>query len=250
MEHRIIVKNLYKEFKMGRKVRRRTILFKLASYFSGKQHKEKVGVLRNISFNVKKGEILGIIGRNGCGKSTLLRTISGIYPKNGGFVKMSGKVIPLIGLNVGMQERLSMKDNIFLCCSILGLGIPDIKRRFRDIITFAELEGYEDTKVYQFSSGMKTRLAFSIAIHCNPDVLLLDEVFGVGDEDFRKRSAKKIKEIISRGGSAILVSHSLDLVKKNCKRTLWLEKGEIIAEGETKKIIKEYCKSKSNRKHS
>jgi ABC-type polysaccharide/polyol phosphate transport system ATPase subunit len=239
--NRIIVKDISKKFKIGSRKRRR-VLARLLSLFSGRESQKEIEVLKNVSFEVRGGEILGIIGKNGSGKSTLLRIIAGVYEADRGISRVNGKVLSLINLGAGMQDRLSMYDNIYLCCALFGLGRADIKSKLSSIAEFAELQEFMETKLYQFSEGMKQRLAFSIAMHCNPQVLLLDEVFEVGDEGFKDKSAKKIGEIVKAGASVILVTHDLESVEKYCDRVIWLDKGEIIKEGKPKDIVEDYIK--------
>jgi len=240
MKERIIIENVSKKFKIGFK-KNQSALARLISLFSGKEPQRTIAALKNISLKCYSGEIFGIIGENGSGKSTLLRCIAGIYDYEG-TIKSEGKIISLINLNVGLQPRLTMKDNIFLCCSLFGLGNKEIKKRFNSIVEFSGLKNFVNTKIYQFSEGMKARLAFSIAIHCNPEILLLDEVFGVGDETFKAISSRKIKELVSNGALVILVSHDLEMIEKYCDRVIWMEKGKIKREGETNEIIREYKK--------
>lgn len=240
--NRITAKNISKKFRIGFK-KRQSILARFVSLFSGKEPKKDIWALRKVSFEVKAGEILGIIGKNGSGKSTLLRVISGIYRSEQGESIINGKIISLINLGAGMQERLSMKDNIYLCCSLFGLGRRDIKNKLKAITEFAKLEEYMETKIYQFSEGMKQRLVFSIAMHCNPEILLLDEVFEIGDESFKEKSVKKIKEIVDNGASVLLVTHDLPAVERYCNKVIWIDKGEIIKQGGPREIIESYSKS-------
>jgi len=239
MEEKIIVKEVGKKFKIGFK-KRQSVLARLASLVSGKETKKIIWALKEVSLNISEGEIVGLIGKNGSGKSTLLRCLCGIYKNDKGKIKKRGKIIPIIALNVGMQPRLTMRDNIFLCCSLFGLSKKKIKDRFLDIVKFSELEEFLGTKVYQFSEGMKQRLAFSIAIHCNPDILLLDEVFEVGDEKFKIKSAKKIKELVKKGASVVLVSHELWMIEKYCDRVILLDNGEIKKDGKTEEVVRKY----------
>lgn len=236
---RIIIENLSKEFKIGFKKNLGT-LARILRLFSGREPKKTLRALNEISFSLQHKEILGIIGSNGSGKTTLLRILAGIYPSYTGKVKINGKIIQLIGLKKGLQSRLKMKENIFLLGSLFGLGRKEIKKRFKSIVEFADLEDFVETKLYQFSSGMVQRLTFSIAIHCNPDILLLDEIFAVGDENFRNKSTKRIKKLVKNGASAILVSHELWMIEKYCDKVIWMEKGEIKKQGNPKEIIKEY----------
>ncbi len=237
--NRIIVENLSKKFQIGFK-KNQSALERAISLFSGKEPKKTIQALNNISFTAEKGEIIGIIGENGSGKSTLLRTIAGIYRQDEGKIITNGKVVSLINLKIGLQHRLTMRDNIFLISSFFGLSRKEIIQRYNSIVEFTGLENFINTKIYQFSEGMKARLAFSIAIHCAPDILLLDEIFEIGDENFRKKSAEKIKEFVNKGVTAILVSHDLHMVKKYCDKVIWLEQGKIKREGKTKEIVEEY----------
>jgi ABC-type polysaccharide/polyol phosphate transport system ATPase subunit len=236
---RIIVENVSKRFKIGFK-KNQIFLARVINLFSGKEPKREINALKNVSFKVNSGEIVGIIGKNGSGKSTLLRVISGIYKQNGGLVKTSGKMIPLINLYIGLQPRLTMKDNIYLIGSLFGLSKKDINEKLESIIRFSELGEFADTKIYQFSEGMKQRIVFSIAINCNPEILLLDEIFEIGDENFRAKSSAKIKELVTEGSSVILVSHDLDLIRKHCDRVLWMDNGMILKYGATKEVIGAY----------
>ncbi len=236
---RIIVKNLSKDFSIGFK-ENKSALNTLVRFLSGKEKKKALKVLNGVNLEVKPGEIMGIIGRNGSGKSTLLRAIAGIYPNYTGEVIINGKMVPLINLNVGLKGRLTMKENIYLVGSLFRMSKKEINDRIDSIIDFSGLKEFVDTKIYQFSSGMVTRLSFSIAIHSNPDILLLDEVFEVGDEGFRKKSGDKIMQIVKKGGSIILVSHSLGMIKSHCQKALWLDRGMVKKYGRTQEVINEY----------
>lgn len=226
---RIIVKNLKKEFKIGIK-KNQSVLERFVGIFSGMEYKTIMRVLDGISFELNPGEVLGITGRNGCGKSTLLRVVAGIYRADSGIIDINGKVISLINLWAGLKERLTMRENIFLTGSLFGLSRKEIRQKFSSIVDFSGLNEFVDAKLYQFSGGMMQRVAFSVAVHSDPDILLLDEVFEVGDEDFKRRSAEKIKEIVACGGAAILVSHEENIIKKYCSRLILMDKGKIIKE--------------------
>lgn len=223
---RIIVNNVSKKFMIGGR-KKMGVLSRLLSLVSGKEPRKLIYALKDLSFDVDSSEIVGIIGDNGSGKSTLLRLIAGIYQPDGGSIEVNGKIISLINLVVGLKERLTMKENIFICCSLFGLSQKEARARLEKIMDFSGLHEFIDTKVYQFSEGMKQRLSFSVAVHCNPDILLLDEVFEVGDEDFRRKSVDKIKELVKNGASVVLVSHDLDLIKKHCNRVLRVNNGKI-----------------------
>ena len=236
---RIIMEHISKTFKIGFK-KHQSALERCMGLFSGKEPKKNIQALKDVSFEAERGEIVGIIGENGSGKSTLLRIIAGIYKQDEGKIITNGKIISLINLRAGLHLRLSMKDNIFLVGSFFGLSRKEIIQKFHSIVEFAELENFINTKIYQFSEGMKARLAFSIAIHCNPEILLLDEVFEVGDEEFRKKSAEKIKELVNKGVTVILVSHNLNMIEKHCDKVILLEEGRIKKEGKTREVVEEY----------
>jgi ABC-type polysaccharide/polyol phosphate transport system ATPase subunit len=241
---RVNVKNISKKFNIGY-VKNQGFLARLLSFVWGKENKKEITVLSNISFSANSGEVVGIIGDNGSGKSTLLRVMAGIYGADSGEVEINGKVVSLINLGIGLKERLTMRENIFFTGSILGMGQKEIKDKFDAIVEFSELAEFLDTKIYQFSSGMIQRLLFSVAAHSSPEVLFLDEVFEVGDEHFRRKSEKKMEELISQDVCTILVSHSLELVKKYCNRVIWLEKGKIIKEGDPTEITTLYFNKQS-----
>jgi len=235
---RIIVNKLSKKFNIGFK-KRQTALSRLSNWH---KHKELVA-LHDLSFEVSSGEIVGVIGKNGSGKSTLLRILADIYPQHDGSKDINGKVIPLIGLGQASAARLTMADNIYLVGALFGLDRKLIKKKFHQIVTFSELDEFVHTKLFQFSEGMKQRLAFSIAIHCNPDILLLDEVFEVGDQEFRNKSAAKIKELAKAGITVMLVSHELDMIRRNCDRVIWMEGGKIIKDDSTNEVLEGYLNS-------
>lgn len=238
---RIIVENVSKKFNVGFKKNRSALeIFVSVLAWRGREPQKNLEALKDISFSVRAGEVLGVIGSNGCGKSTLLRTIAKIYKPNSGKIILNGKIISLINLYIGMKERLTMKDNIYFCCSLFGVGAPEIGKKFNSIIGFSGLENFVETKLYQFSSGMLQRLAFSIAIHCNPDILLLDEFFEIGDEDFRQKSSDKINELVKNGASVIIVSHELGRLEKYCDRIIWIDEGKVKMIGSPTDIINGY----------
>jgi ABC-type polysaccharide/polyol phosphate transport system ATPase subunit len=195
---RIIVENLSKTFNLSHR-KKKTFLSSLLSFISGKSAKKRFEVLKNISFEVEEGEILGVIGKNGSGKSTLLRIISGILPVFKGRVRVNGNITNMISLQSGINERMTMRETIFMLGSLYGLSQQEIKKRFDSIVRFTEIKEFLDTKLYQFSNGMKARLAFSIVIHTDFDILLIDEGFGGADLEFRKKAFNKIRERVDEG---------------------------------------------------
>lgn len=187
---------------------------------------------RHITFRLEKGDMLGIIGTNGAGKSTLLKVISGIMEPTEGYVKREGNIAALLELGSGFDGELTVRENTYLRGAMLGYTRRFMDETYGQIIQFAELEEFEHRPFKQLSSGMKSRLAFSIASLVQPDILILDEVLSVGDGSFKKKSEAKMKEILSSGATTILVSHSLSQVREMCNKVLWLHKGKQIAFGE------------------
>ena len=193
--------------------------------------------MKNVSFAIQKGEIFGIVGVNGAGKSTLLKIISGVLKPNSGKVTCYGKVSPLLGLGSGFDTELTGIENIYLNASILGYTKKEIDDKFHKIIDFSELGNFLYQPIRTYSKGMLARLGFSIAAELNPEILILDEVLGVGDAHFQAKSNKRITELIQSGATVILVSHSAQNIKKHCNRVLWLDNGEIRMIGNTKEVV-------------
>ena len=181
---------------------------------------------KNITFSLYEGDMLGIIGSNGAGKSTLLKAVSGIMIPTEGSVKVNGKVAALLELGSGFDEDLTVKENAYLRGAMLGYTRSFMNEKYEDIIEFAELKEFEDRSFKHLSSGMKSRLAFSVASLVQPEILILDEVLAVGDGSFRRKSEEKMREIIHSGATTILVSHSLNQVEEMCNKILWLDKGK------------------------
>ena len=184
---------------------------------------------KNITFSLEQGDMLGIIGTNGAGKSTLLKAVSGIMKPKKGKLKVKGSIAALLELGSGFDKELTVRENTYLRGALLGYTRSFMDEKYPEIIAFAELEDFQDRPFKQLSSGMKSRLAFSIASLVNPDILILDEVLSVGDGSFREKSRKKMMEILSGGVTGILVSHSISQVKSMCNKILWLDHGEQVA---------------------
>lgn len=196
--------------------------------------------LDNINFDVHKGETIGIIGRNGSGKSTLTKIMSGAYqPDKGGKVKKVGTSL-LLNLGVGFSHELTARENIYVSGSTLGLSVKKVDELFHDIIAFSELEGFVDTKIKYFSSGMIQRLSFSVAVYAKADILFLDEVFAVGDQKFRSKATKVLEENLIKGRTVIIVSHSPALIKQYCDKAILLHKGKLVFLGDPEEAIKQY----------
>lgn len=197
-------------------------------------------VLTDITLTVYKGVVLGIIGRNGSGKSTLLKLLSGIYRPDGGTITVHGRVGALLELGAGFHPEFSGRENIFLNGIILGLSKREIRQRFESIVRFAELEAFIDEPVKNYSSGMYTRLGFSVAVHADPDILFIDEILAVGDESFQQKCFEKISEFRRRRKTIILVSHDLAAVQRWCDEAVWLDNGTIRERGMPRKVVDLY----------
>lgn len=196
--------------------------------------------LDDISFNVNQGEVVGIIGKNGAGKSTLLKILSRITTPTLGQVTIKGNVASLLEVGTGFHPELSGRENIYLNGAILGMRRKEIAAKFKDIIEFANIERFVDTPVKRYSSGMYVRLAFSIAAHLEPDILIVDEVLAVGDIEFQKRCLGKLNDIATQGRTVLFVSHNMSAINRLCSRCIYLENGQILADGETLKIVSQY----------
>ncbi len=202
---------------------------------------EAFEAVKNVSFQVKKGEILGIIGKNGSGKSTMLRAIAGIFSPNSGSIDLHGHSVSLLSIGVGFQKELSGRENILLSGMLLGFSEDEIRRRMDEIIAFSELGSFIDSPVRTYSSGMHSKLAFSITAILETDIMLIDEVLSVGDARFKKKSSKKMKELISnKNRTVVIVSHNLNTIADLCNRVLWINDGEVVQFGDTKPVLAAY----------
>lgn len=196
--------------------------------------------LQNISFDINKGDIIGIIGFNGAGKSTILKILAGVLVPTKGKVKVNGSIAPLIEVGAGFDPELTARENIFLNGAILGYSKKFIKEKFDEIVDFAELRDFVNVPVKNFSSGMYARLGFSIATVVKPDILIVDEVLSVGDFKFQKKCEKRIQDMIQNGVTIILVSHDIGMIERLCNKVIWLEHGKIKNIGDAKFICMEY----------
>ena len=198
--------------------------------------------LKNVSFSVEKGDRVGILGLNGAGKSTLLKVISGVFKPTEGHVDKHGKMVPLLELGAGFDQQYTGKENIYLYGAMLGYTKKFIDSKYDEIVEFSELQKFMDVPVKNYSSGMKSRLGFSIATVVEPKILILDEVLSVGDAKFRKKSEKKIMSMFDSGVTVLFVSHSLEQVQRLCNKAMILEKGKLIAYGDIDPISEQYSK--------
>jgi lipopolysaccharide transport system ATP-binding protein len=207
---------------------------------------EEFWALKDVSFSVSQGDRLGIIGRNGAGKSTLLKVISRITEPTTGRIKLRGRVASLLEVGTGFHQELTGRENIFLNGAILGMGKEEIKKKFEEIVHFAEVEQFLDTPVKRFSSGMYVRLAFAVAAHLEPEILIVDEVLAVGDAQFQKKCLGKMEEVGREGRTILFVSHNMSSVNMLCNRVCLLEKGSSKMEGPSSEVIKFYLQSNNN----
>ena len=210
--------------------------------FKKKKKKEYFYALKNVSFSIKKGEVVGIIGSNGAGKSTLLKVVSGVMKPTTGKVKVNGVISPMIELGAGFDPELTARENIYLNGAVLGYSRSFLDKKFEEIVEFSELREFLDVPVKNFSSGMTAKLAFSIATIVNPEILIVDEILSVGDIKFQEKSKQKMMDMIKGGTTVLYVSHSLEAIKSLCTRVVWIEHGEVVKIGEAKEVCDEYYK--------
>jgi ABC-type polysaccharide/polyol phosphate transport system ATPase subunit len=241
----IVVNNLTKHF---RKAYDKTLKGYFISLVKREKRYKEFTALNDVSFSIKKGESFAIIGKNGAGKSTLFKTLSGIIYPDSGDIQINGKVAPLIELGAGLSRDLTGAENIRLNCAIFGLSKERIEEVYPKIVEFSELEEFIHTPVKFYSSGMKARLGFSIAIHIDADIILIDEVLAVGDKDFKKKCYAKMEELRDSGKTLVIVSHSLKPLRKICDRALILERGKVVEIGEINEMIDKYQDEKKEKK--
>ena len=196
--------------------------------------------IRDFNLSVKKGEIIGIIGRNGSGKSTLMKLISGVTVPTSGSIHVNGQLVPLLELGSGFHPEFTGYENIYFYTAILGYPKSIIKNKVEEIIKFADVGEFIDQPIKNYSSGMKSRLAFSVSVNIDPDILILDEVLSVGDGEFKEKSAQKIKEFFTRGKTILFVSHSMSSINDLCTRAIFIDKGELIMDDTPEKVTTYY----------
>ncbi len=221
--------------------RRSTFQSHLINYFKGKRiEAETLWALKNISIDIPEGESLGIIGHNGAGKSTLLKVVSGVIKPVEGSVQVKGQIAPLIELSAGFDPELTGRENIYLNASILGFSRKEIDNKFDRIVEFSELKEFVDSHLKNYSSGMISRLGFSIATEVDPDILIIDEVLAVGDVSFKRKSMERILEFRKKGITIFFVSHNMDEIMTICSKVLWLDHGSKKMTGEPEAVISAY----------
>jgi ABC-type polysaccharide/polyol phosphate transport system ATPase subunit len=242
-DYKIVVDNVYKTFNVYLD-KANTMKEKLLFLFS-RNRKEKREVLKGINLNIKEGEVVALIGTNGSGKSTLLKLLTKIIYPNKGKIETEGKLTSLLELGAGFHPDFSGRENIYFNASIFGLTRKEIDDRLEDIIEFSELRDFIDNPVRTYSSGMYMRLAFSVAINVDADILLIDEILSVGDEHFQNKCFEKMLELKKQGKTMVFVTHNMNSVKNLCDRAVWLYQGKIKMDGNTKEVVDEYIKATS-----
>ena len=233
----ITAKNISKTFHISEDSHN-TVKHRLFNLFNPPKRKD-VPALKITSLEIKKGECIGLIGRNGCGKTTLTKVLAGVYPTDTGYIKINGSTM-LMNLGVGMSQELTARENIYVSGSVLGLKIKEMDKLFDAIVDFAEVRNFIDTKVKFFSSGMMARLAFSIAVNAGADIMFLDEIFSVGDMKFQEKAIRIFESSWIEGKTVVLVSHGMQVIKTYCSRTAFMKNGQIEFFGDTDKAIELY----------
>ncbi|HWC54863.1 MAG TPA: ATP-binding cassette domain-containing protein [Chitinophagaceae bacterium] len=215
-----------------------TVKHRLFNLFNPPRMK-RLQALKMVSLEIQKGECVGFIGRNGCGKSTLVKLLAGVYPTDTGYLKIEGTTM-LMNLGVGMSHELTARENIYVSGSVLGLRIKEVDHIFDKIVDFAEIRDFIDTKIKFFSSGMVARLAFSIAVNAGADIMFLDEIFAVGDMKFQEKAIRVFESSWIEGKTVILISHSMDVIRKYCRRVGFMKNGELLYFGDPEMAIQMY----------
>lgn len=212
----------------------------VVTWLSGKRTVQTFWALNDVSFDVYKGEVVGIIGRNGSGKSTLLKIISGLFPPTRGSVHVKGRIVPMLELGSGFDPELTGRENVFLNGAILGYTEAFLRERFDEILAFSELGNFIDMPLKTYSSGMMMRLAFSVATIVEPEILIVDEILAVGDEAFQRKSYAKMMELMGGGTTVLFVSHNLNQIRQMCNRVIWLDYGKVVMQGDANTVCDSY----------
>ena len=243
MEYVLEFNHVWKKFRKGEKIN--SLRDAIPHLFTRKGKNisledQEFWAVKDISFNIKKGEVVGIMGANGAGKSTVLKLLSRIIIPNKGSMQINGRLSALIEVTAGFHPELSGRENVYLNATILGMRKKEIDDKFDEIVEFSGVKEFIDTPVKRYSSGMYSRLGFSVAAHMDPEILIVDEVLSVGDISFQAKCAQKMRELMSSGATIILVSHQIPLIQSLCKRVILLNHGEVIKDGPTEEIVPEY----------
>lgn len=238
----VAVNNIKKDFILPHE-RSNSLKGKIVGVFKKKDNQKDIQhALKGLSFNIKKGEFFGIVGRNGCGKSTLLKIIAQIYQPTQGNIIVNGSLVPFIELGVGFNPELTGRENVFLNGALFGFSTKEMEERYDDIVKFAELEPFMEQKLKNYSSGMQVRLAFAVATRADADILLVDEVLAVGDADFQRKCYDYFKKLKKLKKTVIFVTHSMEAVREYCDKAVLIEDGNVQAEGSANKVADEYLK--------
>lgn len=239
MENAVVLKNIDMHFNMS-KERLESLKEYFIKFFKGQLHFEDFTALEDISFNIQKGDVFGIVGLNGSGKSTLLKIISGILTPTKGTVETCGTIAPLIELGAGFDMELTARENIYLNGAVLGYSKRFMDEKFNDIVEFSEMQDFLDTPMKNYSSGMVARVAFAIATVTKPDILIIDEILTVGDFLFQEKCEKRINDMMSNNTTVIIVSHSIEQIERLCNKCVWLDRGKIKMLGDTASVCTAY----------
>ncbi|HXU21399.1 MAG TPA: ABC transporter ATP-binding protein [Verrucomicrobiae bacterium] len=250
MSSQISVEKLSKQYRIGLANRHSTLRESLIglmtlSFLRANAHEETIWALQNVSFSIKRGEAVGIIGRNGAGKSTLLKILSRITNPTSGIVAVDGKVASLLEVGTGFHQELTGRENIYLNGSILGMAKKEVDRKLDAIVEFSGVAKFLDTPIKRYSSGMRLRLGFAVAAHLDPDILIVDEVLAVGDAEFQKKCLNTMENLRGGARTVLFVSHNLAAVENLCERCIWIDGGQIRMDGETRSVIEAYMGSVS-----
>jgi len=243
MANSIYVEKLSKQYRIGelhRETMLRERLVNLIKHPLLRKKKETIWALKDVSFSVKEGEVIGIIGRNGAGKSTLLKVLSKITYPTSGKMRINGRVASLLEVGTGFHEELTGRENIYLNGSILGMTKKEINARLDQIFKFADIDKFIDTPIKRYSSGMRLRLGFAVAAHLKSDVLLVDEILAVGDAEFQKKCLRSMSDIGTSGRTVLFVSHNMSAVENLCSRVIWIDKGKVYQDGNARNVVTAY----------
>jgi lipopolysaccharide transport system ATP-binding protein len=237
----IKVRNVSKRYTIGQ-AKKSSIKDTFNDFFTYKKNEEEFIALNDVSFEIKKGDVVGILGKNGAGKSTLLKLLSHITKPSTGRLEINGRIASLLEVGTGFHPELTGRENIFLNGTILGMSRKEIKTKFDEIVEFSGVSKFIDTPVKNYSSGMYVRLAFAVAAHLEPEILVIDEVLAVGDAEFQNKCIGKMKDVANHGRTVLFVSHDMNAISSLCKKSILLERGSIVAFGETQDVIETYLK--------
>ena len=241
MEYAVRLRNVGKTF--SRETGRLTAFKMVSRHFRGHQGPVAVEALRQLSFDIPRGDMVGVVGNNGAGKTTLLKTIAGLYTADAGEIGVTGRITFLAGLGIGMVEELTVEENVFLYAAIYGIDRAVLKKKLREIIEWADLGEFENMRMGALSTGMRARLAFSVTRHISSDVYLVDEALSAGDKNFVEKCEVCFRDYRALGKTFIVSTHNLEFVRRFCSSALWLDRGQLMAHGEVDPVLAKYSSS-------